>query len=266
MPQPGHPADRSLQRAVGLGLLLGGLLACLLWLPASWLGHAVAQLTGERLLLQDARGTLWNGQARLVLTGGPGSHDAAALPSPVAWRLRPAWAGVTMDITADCCARQAIPVRLQWHWHHTELSLGALDTHWPAEWLAGLGTPWNTIQMNGQLHLVSPGLVVRWQGPQLDWSGQAQLDALGMASRLSTLRPLGSYRISLQAPEGAAAPQLRLDTLSGDLLISGQGLWIGSKWRFTGEASAVPGREAALSNLLNIIGRRNGARSIITVG
>ena len=36
--------------------------------------------------------------------------------------------------------------------------------------------------------------------------------------------------------------------------------------RFAGEASAAPEREAALSNLLNIIGRRNGARSIITVG
>ena len=31
-------------------------------------------------------------------------------------------------------------------------------------------------------------------------------------------------------------------------------------------ASAAPEREAALSNLLNIIGRRNGARSIITIG
>ena len=35
---------------------------------------------------------------------------------------------------------------------------------------------------------------------------------------------------------------------------------------FTGEASAAPDREAALSNLLNIIGRRQGVRSIITVG
>ena len=41
---------------------------------------------------------------------------------------------------------------------------------------------------------------------------------------------------------------------------------MGSRLRFTGEASAAPEREAALSNLLNIIGRRNGARSIITIG
>ena len=38
------------------------------------------------------------------------------------------------------------------------------------------------------------------------------------------------------------------------------------KGNFTGEATAAPGREAALANLLNIIGRRNGARSVITVG
>jgi general secretion pathway protein N len=31
-------------------------------------------------------------------------------------------------------------------------------------------------------------------------------------------------------------------------------------------ASAAPDREGALSNLLNIIGRRSGPRSIITIG
>ncbi|MCY1531269.1 hypothetical protein D9M68_664890 [compost metagenome] len=43
-------------------------------------------------------------------------------------------------------------------------------------------------------------------------------------------------------------------------------LWSGTALRFNGEASAAPGREDALSNLLNIIGRRDGARSIITLG
>jgi general secretion pathway protein N len=36
--------------------------------------------------------------------------------------------------------------------------------------------------------------------------------------------------------------------------------------RFSGVASAQPERVEALSNLLNIVGRRDGARSIITVG
>ena len=42
--------------------------------------------------------------------------------------------------------------------------------------------------------------------------------------------------------------------------------WVGGRLRFRGEASAAPEREAALVNLLNIIGRRSGARSLIAIG
>ena len=52
------------------------------------------------------------------------------------------------------------------------------------------------------------------------------------------------------------------------VVVTGGGGGIGSATclRFAGEASATPEREGALSNLLNIIGRRNGARSLITLG
>jgi general secretion pathway protein N len=36
--------------------------------------------------------------------------------------------------------------------------------------------------------------------------------------------------------------------------------------RFRGEARANEGDESALTNLLNIIGRRDGARSVISIG
>ena len=55
-------------------------------------------------------------------------------------------------------------------------------------------------------------------------------------------------------------------TLDGALQLSGQGEWLGQRLRFKGVASAAPERVEALSNLLNIVGRRDGARSIITVG
>jgi general secretion pathway protein N len=74
---------------------------------------------------------------------------------------------------------------------------------------------------------------------------------------------MGSYRIILQ---GGQTPTLQLDTLEGSLDLSGRGSWVGSRLRFTGVATAAPERESALSNLLNIIGRRSGARSIITIG
>ena len=57
-----------------------------------------------------------------------------------------------------------------------------------------------------------------------------------------------------------------LSTIEGSMQLSGTGHWVGSRLRFEGVASAAPEHEAALANLLNIIGRRNGARSIITLG
>ena len=74
---------------------------------------------------------------------------------------------------------------------------------------------------------------------------------------------MGSYRMTLL---GGNTPTLTLDTLEGSLNLSGQGQWVGSRLRFSGTASAAPDREEALANLLNIIGRRSGARSIITIG
>ena len=137
------------------------------------------------------------------------------------------------------------------------------DSRWPAAVLTGLGTPWNTVQPQGQLALQTRGLAAQWSAGRMVLAGQVQLDALAMSSRLSTLRPMGSYRLQLT---GGATPTLTLQTLEGLLLLSGSGQWVGQRLRFTGEASAAPDHEAQLSNLLNIIGRRAGSRSVISLG
>jgi general secretion pathway protein N len=82
---------------------------------------------------------------------------------------------------------------------------------------------------------------------------------------------MGTYQInlnngSLNNGVPGSTPTLKLTTLSGSLLLSGQGQWQGSHFQFRGEASAVPEHAAALSNLLNIIGRRQGARSLLSLG
>jgi general secretion pathway protein N len=41
---------------------------------------------------------------------------------------------------------------------------------------------------------------------------------------------------------------------------------VGQRLRFSGEASAAPERAAALDNLLNILGRRDGARALLSLG
>ena len=245
------------------GLALGVLLALVLFAPARWLASGLESATSGRVVLDDASGTVWNGSARLLLAGGTGSNDVAALPGRIDWRLRPAWNGVDAELNAACCTPQPWPRRARWRWGGGVLHVGDLRTQWPAAVLSGLGTPWNTLQIDGDLLLATQGLSVEWIEGRLAVAGRAELTASRLSSRLSTLRPMGSYRITLN---GGSSSTLQLDTLEGALQLTGSGQWVGSRLRFSGTASAAPDREAALSNLLNIIGRRSGARSIITIG
>lgn len=245
------------------GAVAGLLLALPLFLPASWLAQRVSVASGGHVQLRDARGTIWNGSARVVLTGGPGSSDAAALPTRMDWRLRPSLTGLRVQLTSPCCT--PAPIEMAWRpgWGGAKLQVADGQSQWPASLLAGLGTPWNTLQLDGDLTLRTQSLLLEWAEGRLAMNGRAEVTADRMASRVSTLRPLGSYRLAVS---GGALPALQLSTLEGALQLSGSGQWVGSRLRFSGEASAAPEREAALANLLNIIGRRNGARSIITIG
>jgi general secretion pathway protein N len=129
--------------------------------------------------------------------------------------------------------------------------------------LAGLGTPWNTLQIDGRLSLSTQGLSVEWNRGRLSVGGRAELLATGVSSRLSTLKPMGSYRITLA---GGNTTTLEVSTIEGSLQMAGTGQWVGSRLRFNGTASAAPEREAALSNLLSILGRRDGPRAVIKFG
>lgn len=245
------------------GAFAGLLAALAAFAPASWLAAAVQRASNSRIVLNDPRGTVWQGSAQLVLTAGPGSTDTAALPDRLAWSLRPRWDGLSLRLGAACCTPRPIEATLQWRPGRMQLNVGDSDLRWPAALLSGLGTPWNTLQLDGELRMTSRALSVEWSAGRLALNGQAELVAQDISSRLSTLRPMGSYRITLQ---GGAAPAVRLQTLEGSLQLTGGGQWVGQRLHFQGEASAAADREAALSNLLNIIGRRSGPRSIITIG
>ncbi len=246
-----------------LGAVLGALLTLVLFAPAQWLARSVAQASAGQVQLAQAHGTLWNGSAQLLLTGGAASQDRAALPGRVRWQLRPTWGGLRAQLSAACCTDSPLQLQLRLRWGGAHITLADSQSQWPAAVLAGLGTPWNTLQPQGQLQLRTTNLQADWAAGRMVLGGQAQLDALAMSSRLSTVAPMGSYRFELQ---GGEVPTLTLQTLEGSLQLSGSGQWVGQRLRFAGEATAAPEREAALANLLNLIGRRSGARSLITLG
>lgn len=246
-----------------LGAVVGLIGATLWFAPAQWLANMVHQQSGARVLLGEARGSVWQGSAQLVLTGGSGSLSASRLPDRVEWTMRPTWQGLAISLQASCCMASRWHLQLTPRWGGAALRMADHQSQWPAELLIGLGTPWNTVQAQGSLLFSSQGLSLEWVDGRLMVAGSAQLDAQQISSRLSTLRPMGSYRLRL---DGGSPAVLRLSTLEGSLQLNGSGQWIGSRLRFEGVASAAPDRLDALSNLLNILGRREGARSIIKVG
>lgn len=246
-----------------LGSGVGLAMALLFFAPAAWLGTALTAASTGRLQLVDASGSVWTGSARLIMTGGEGSRDAVALPGRVDWRIRPAWAGLNVMLNAACCTPIPLQARLRLGWQTQGIEIDNAVSQWPAELLAGLGTPFNTVQLAGTLSLGTQQLVLRRFEGRLTFTGTAQLQALAISSRLSTIRPMGSYQLLLS---GGAAPALVLGTLSGALNLSGNGSWVGARMRFNGVATVEPELQGAFTNLLNIIGRRQGAQSIITIG
>lgn len=253
------------------GAVVGTLVALVAFAPAAWLAAAVASFTDQRLLLTEARGTVWSGSAVPVLTGGPESRDASALPGRLEWTV--GMKGTAFEVRARhaCCLNGTVALQYTPGFGRSTVRVvpppGGWIGQWPSAWLSGIGTPFNTLQLGGTLRLTSPQFAV--ESVQGRWRLQGLLDAefAGVSSRVSTLDTLGSYRLRLAGdPANPGIAQLTLTTLEGALLLDGRGTWGPGGMRFRGEAKAAPGDEAALANLLNIIGRRDGARSVISIG
>lgn len=272
-PAPSHGPAR-LRRWLLAGVACGLGLTLLMCLPAAWVAQWVASASAGRLQLAEAQGTLWQGSAIPVLTGGPGSRDAMALPSRLDWRLSLFGWGLRLALAQDCCVAPGVVLEWQPGWgrhtlrlRHHQAGLAPLG-QWPAAWLEGLGAPWNTVKPGGQLRLSSHDLALELTADSWQLHGQLNLELMATTSRLSPVQPLGSYRLTLAA-KAAGQPrsaQVQLNTLDGALQLSGSGEWLLRGPRFRGEARAAAGHEAALTSLLNLIGRRSGAVSVISIG
>lgn len=263
-----------------LGMAVGTLLGGSAMAPATWTASAVESLTQGRIRLLEPEGTVWSGSAQLALQGGPDSLDRMALAQRMQWRWSagtksPSGWGLKLRMNHPQALPQPLELHLMPRWTGASVQLGsepaghAALLRLPAAWLCGLGTPWNTLQPGGELEL-------RVDRLQIDWSResppsmqvQLRLRLNQMASRISTLPVLGSYEMQMESTEQETSGlRIRLSSLPHSaLVLDGIGRWIpGQRVEFRGQAQAAAGHEAALANLLNIIGRRDGARSIIAL-
>lgn len=251
------------------GATTGVFLALLLGAPAHWVASALDQLSEGRVRLDNAKGTFWQGRARLTLTSGFQGRDAMRLPGWFHWQLGLGLRGPSMRIDFDCCSSEPLMWTTSAGFDGIHLSLAdqATSSQWPIELLAGLGAPWNTIQADGQMQVQTRAFSLLWAQGRVQWYGKAQIQLNNISSRLSTLSPMGSYAIDISGSStGTATPEVNLSTIQGPLQLTGHGKWVGHRLRFTGQASADSGFEDVLNNLLNVVGRRNGNRSILSIG
>jgi general secretion pathway protein N len=84
--------------------------------------------------------------------------------------------------------------------------------------------------------------------------GQLTVLLADMASRVSPVKPLGSYRVTLAA-QGASAT-LQWATLNGPLQLEGNGQWRQGRFSFNGTARSTREARDSLAGLLNLLGRR----------
>jgi general secretion pathway protein N len=231
---------------------LAVIVTVLAFLPAAWLGPMVERQTGGRLTLGDAQGTLWRGSAFVGGAPGEGGAVTPLLPGRFTWRLSPLvlFGDVSMDLANDQALAQ--PVHVSGSWSQWQVSAGQLLL--PAEGLAGLGAPLNTLALTGTIKLSWNLLDIARQGNTVAVSGHTVLALTDMGSRMSPIKPLGTYEMAMDWHGQRADVVLR--TVSGALLLSGNGALENGRLHFSGQAAAADKYEDTLGNLLNLLGQR----------
>lgn len=238
-------------------------LTVLFFAPAVWLAPIVERETQGRLTLGDAQGTLWQGSAFLGGAAARGEPVTPLLPGRFAWRISPLALLGRVDATLENPAALSRPVHIKGGWSEWEVTGSSITL--PAERLAGLGAPFNTIQPSGQMRLRWGNLRIARSSTGADVRGTAVAELANIASRLSPVKPLGAYLATIELRGKDATMLLKTD--KGPMVLSGSGQIRNGRLQFSGTAEAEPGHEEALSNFLNLLGqrRREGDKNVIAL-
>lgn len=238
-------------------------LTAMAFLPAIWMVPIIETQTAGRLTLGDAQGTLWRGSA--FIGGAPGGGDPVAplLPGRFSWKLSPMILLGQVDAELENTTALSRPVSVTGSWHQWQIS--PAEVLLPAERLTALGAPLNSIQPSGQMRLSWGPLQLVRQGGKIEMIGSMNLEMNDIASRLSPVKPLGTYNLAFDWRGQQAS--VALATAKGPLLLSGSGMLASGRLQFSGKAEIEAGQEERLANLLNLLGqrRKEGGKDIIAL-
>jgi general secretion pathway protein N len=246
-----------------LAALISIALTVIVFCPAAWMAPLVEQQTGGRLTLGDPQGTLWHGSA--FIGGAPSGNDPVTplLPGRFTWHLSPMVLLGQVNVEVENAAALSQPVKITGSWRQWQISPAAILL--PAERLSGLGAPLNTVQLSGQMRLSWTPMELTRNGNKMEMTGVTTLEMNDIASRLSSIKPLGAYVLTMTWVGQQA--DVTLKTVRGPMLLSGGGHFMNGRLQFSGKAEAEAGQEERLAVLLNLLGqrRREGNKNIIAL-
>jgi len=238
-------------------------LTMLVFFPAAWLASLVETRTEGRLTLGDAHGTLWQGSAFIGGSAGGSGAVTPLLPGRFSWRLSPLVLLGWFDAELENTEALSHPISVEGGWHEWKVSPGTLQL--PAERLAALGAPLNTVLPSGQMLLSWETLQLTQQKGIFGVTGSMNLEIIDMASRLSPVKPMGSYALTFDWQGMQASVMLK--TVKGPVLLSGSGTFSNGQLQFSGKAEADASQEEKLENFLNLLGqrRKEGNKDVIAL-
>jgi len=245
---------RLVMLCVGIAVFLAVLAVSL---PANWLAQYVEWRSAGVVLLADAKGNVWHGDA---VVGIAANGVSRALPGRVAWTTH--WvfpSGLVIELSdADFLAH---PVGL--HLTPTEANIESGDAQLPLGLAILAGAPLNTVRPNGLIRL-------HWD--PLSWhdgvaTGAGSLQIQGLWVEINPVKPLGDYRVTWQyAQQGLT---WALTTENGPLQLEAHGSGL-DRARFAGRAGIAKGVPDAtamrLWPLLEALGPRQGDSVQINIG
>jgi general secretion pathway protein N len=234
---------------VGVLSVLGTLLV---FLPASWLGFLLEKQTMGRVSLGDIQGSFWKGSAFVGVAVDEKSAVTPLFPGRFSWQISPLILLGQVAVVLENKVVMSAPLKIDGNFQQWQVSPASLNL--PPERLEGLGAPLNTIGPSGRIVLQWRPLTLSLDKGKLLINGSMQLELNEMASRASSIKPLGSYRLDFDWRGDSA--KLALMTSQGPMMLEGIGALQQGRFQFSGKAYAEIGQEEKMANLLNLLGRR----------
>ena len=191
------------------------------------------------------------------MLGVSDGRQVLLVPGRLSWKIGLAGIGAGR-VSADI-AHPALAAPLSIALAPRRIALKAGQAEFPAALLVVLGTPFNTVRPGGALGM-------RWTDFEIKdgaLAGDLQIDWREAQSALSTVAPLGNYR--LQITGGGDIARVQLDTLRGPLRLQGSGTVKGGRVSFKGLASSDPEMRPSLIGLISVLGRRVGDEAILSL-